>query len=81
MMCTSCGSFLKALLYDYNLNRKWITLCCWSKIDSSMLLQERCHCTSRVHVCGRMWNGQYICGVGSIYGVYLRTVYAAVYKL
>ena len=24
--------FLKALLYDYNLHRKWITLYCWSKI-------------------------------------------------
>ena len=24
--------FLKALLYGYNLNCKWITLCYWSKI-------------------------------------------------
>ena len=26
--------FLKAFLYDYNLNRKWITLCCWLTIDN-----------------------------------------------
>ena len=28
--------------------------------DSSVLLQVRCHCTSGVGVCGRMWSGQYI---------------------
>ena len=47
MMRTSCGSFLKALLYDCNLNRNWITLCYWSKIVG-VLLQVRCHCTSGV---------------------------------
>ena len=26
----------------------------------SVLLQERCHCTSGVVVCGRMCSGQYI---------------------
>ena len=51
--------FLKALLYDYNLNRKCITLCCWLAIVVAMLLQARCHCTSGVGVCGRMWSGQY----------------------
>ena len=39
--------------------------------DSSLLLQVRCHCTSGVGVCGRMWRGQYILS--------LPTVYAAVY--
>ena len=39
--------------------------------DSSVLLQVRCHCTSRVGVCGRMWSGHYILS--------LPTVYAAVY--
>ena len=39
--------------------------------DSSVLLQARCHCTSGVGVCGRMWSGQYILS--------LPTVYAAVY--
>ena len=48
------------------------TFCCWLKICSSMLLQARCHCTSGVGVCGRMWSGQYILN--------LPTVYAAVYK-
>ena len=43
--------------------------------DSSVLLQVRCHCTSQVGwcVCGRMWSGQYILS--------LPTVYAAVYTL
>ena len=39
--------------------------------DSSVLLQARCHCTSGVGVCKRMWIGQYILS--------LPTVYAAVY--
>ena len=28
--------------------------------DSSVLLKARCHCTSGVGMCGRMWSGQYI---------------------
>ena len=39
--------------------------------DSSVLLQARCHCTSGVGVCGRMWSGQHVFS--------LPTVYAAVY--
>ena len=35
--------------------------------NSSMLLQARCHCTSGVGVCGRMWSGQYI--IESTYSV------------
>ena len=41
--------------------------------DSSVLLQVRCHCTSGVGMCWRMWVGQIILS--------LPTVHAAVYKL
>ena len=58
-----------------NLNRKWITICCWSKICSSMLLQARCHCISGVGVSGRMWSGRYI------HILNLPTMYAAVYAM
>ena len=33
--------------------------------DISVLLQAKCHCTSGVGVCGRMWSGQYIMEYGS----------------
>ena len=39
--------------------------------DGSVLLQARCCCTSRVGMCGRMWSGQCI--------LHLPTVYATVY--
>ena len=63
--------FLKVLLYDYNLNRKWIILCCWPKICSSVLLQARCHCASGVGVCGRMWSGKYTLSLPTVYAAKL----------
>ena len=69
MMCTSCGSFLKALLYDYNLNSKWITLCRWSKIVV---------CYYRGNVIVRT-SGVGVCGVGSIRILSLPTAHAAVH--
>ena len=71
MLDRSCGSFLKVLLYDYNLNCKWITLCCW-------LLKILACCYRRnviVQVGLVCVEG---CGVGSTY-LSLPTVYAAVY--
>ena len=35
--------------------------------DSSVLLQARCHSTSVIGVCGRMWNGQYILSLPTVY--------------
>ena len=35
--------------------------------DSIVLLQARCHCTSGVGVCGRMWNGQHILSLPTVY--------------
>ena len=45
--------FLRALLYDYNLNRKWITVMLLVD-DSIVLSQVRCYCTSGVGMCERM---------------------------
>ena len=28
-------------------------------VEGSVLLKARCHCTSGVGMCGRMWSGQY----------------------
>ena len=35
--------------------------------DSRVLLQARCHCTSGVGVCGRMWSGQHILSLLTVY--------------
>ena len=71
MICTSCGSFLKALLYVYNLNCKWITLCCWLKIIVCCYRQDVIVQMGLVCVEG--------CAMGSIHILSLPTVYAAVY--
>ena len=70
-MCTSCGSFLKALLYVYNLNCKCITLCCWLKIIVCYYRQDVIVDVGLVCVEG--------CAVGSIHILSLPTVYGAVY--
>ena len=70
MMCTSCGSFLKALLYD-SMQLDYIMLLVK---DSSVLFRRDVivH-ASAIGVCGKMWSGQYILS--------LPTAYAAVHKL
>ena len=60
MMCTSCGSFLKALSYDYNLKSQMDYIMLLVKENNVLLVQVRCHCINGVGVCGRMWSGWYI---------------------
>ena len=50
--------FLIALSYDYNLNRKWITLCCWLTIVVCCYRRDGIVQVGLVRVEG--------CGVGSI---------------
>ena len=51
MTCTSCSSFLKTLLYDYNLNWSKIVVCCYRR---DVTVQAGLVCVEG-------------CGVGSVY--------------